>query len=192
MAVVETRRQQIDDAASALFRARGYPATSVRDIARALDLQGPSLYAHVASKEDVLWSIALRAADRFAEVQRLAEAPGPPAGRLRDLIAAHVRVVTADQAQAAVFLQEWRFLGPERRAEISHRRDAYELAVRDLIAEGVVAGAFRPVDPVVAAAALLSALNGVASWYRPAGRLAPDELAEELVDLLSAGLEVVR
>ena len=48
--MVETRRQQIDDVASALFRERGYAATSVREIARGVDLQGASLYAHVASK----------------------------------------------------------------------------------------------------------------------------------------------
>jgi AcrR family transcriptional regulator len=37
----------------------------VRDIARALDIRGPSLYAHVASKEDVLWAIVDRVASRF-------------------------------------------------------------------------------------------------------------------------------
>ena len=187
--MVETRRQQIDEAASSLFRARGYPATSVRDIARALDLQGPSLYAHVASKEDVLWSIAQRAADRFAEVQRQADLPGPPADRLRALVAAHVGVVTAEQAQAAVFLHEWRFLGAERRAEMAGRRDAYEHTVRGLIAEGVAAGVFRPVDPVVAAAALLAALNGVAGWYDPAGRHSAAHVAEAIADLFLAGLE---
>ena len=44
-----------------LFHANGYAATSVRDIAKALDIQGASLYAHVASKEDVLFSIVDRA-----------------------------------------------------------------------------------------------------------------------------------
>ena len=64
-AATETpRRLQIEEAASALFRERGYAATSVRDIAQALNLQGGSLYAHMASKEDVLWSIVTRAADR--------------------------------------------------------------------------------------------------------------------------------
>ena len=64
-----SRRQQIEDTASALFRERGYAATSVRDIAQALNMQGGSLYAHVASKEDMLWSIVVRAAERFdAEV----------------------------------------------------------------------------------------------------------------------------
>jgi len=37
----------------------------VRDIARALDIQGASLYAHVASKQDVLWSIVDRTASQF-------------------------------------------------------------------------------------------------------------------------------
>ena len=91
-----TRRQQIEDAASALFRERGYAATSVRDIAQALNLQGGSLYAHMASKEDVLWSIVNRAADRFnAEVAPLAASAAPAPSRLRQMIRAHVAVVTS-------------------------------------------------------------------------------------------------
>ena len=56
-----TRRQAIEEVASDLFRERGYAATSIRDIARALDIQGASLYAHVASKEDLLFAIVDRA-----------------------------------------------------------------------------------------------------------------------------------
>ena len=48
--VETTRRREIEAAASTLFHERGYSGTSVRDIARALDIQGASLYAHVASK----------------------------------------------------------------------------------------------------------------------------------------------
>ena len=45
--VETTRRQEIEEAASSLFREHGYSGTSVRDIARAVDIQGASLYAHV-------------------------------------------------------------------------------------------------------------------------------------------------
>ncbi len=80
------RRQQIEDAASTLFRERGYAATSVRDIAHALDMQGGSLYAHVASKEDVLWAIVVRAADRFnAEVGPIAASDRTAARKLRKM-----------------------------------------------------------------------------------------------------------
>src|SRR3954463_8445590 len=112
------RRLQIEEAASALFRERGYAATSVRDIAQALNLQGGSLYAHMASKEDVLWSIVIRAADHFnAEVAPIAtDHDRAPSERLRDMIRAHVGVVTGIQKDAAVFLHEWRFLSADRRA----------------------------------------------------------------------------
>ena len=105
-----TRRQQIENMASALFRERGYAGTSVRDIARALDIQGASLYAHVASKEDVLWSIVLRAADRFdAAVAPIAtDAQVSPAVRLARMIEAHIGVIADDLGNASSFLQEWR------------------------------------------------------------------------------------
>ena len=77
-----TRRQAIEDVASDLFREHGYAGTSIRDIARALSVQGASLYAHVTSKEDVLWAIVDRAAARFeaaADARRRAPRRAGPA-----------------------------------------------------------------------------------------------------------------
>src|SRR3954452_6649930 len=111
-----TRRQQIDNTASALFRERGYAGTSVRDIARALDIQGASLYAHVASKEDVLWSIVDDAASAFEAAADTAvkDAPATDAvDRLAALVEAHVEVVTADPERSSVFVTEWRHLSPD-------------------------------------------------------------------------------
>ena len=76
------RRREIDEVASELFHANGYAATSVRDIAQALDIQGASLYAHVASKEDVLWSIVDSSGDRVrAAADERARATRPAATR---------------------------------------------------------------------------------------------------------------
>ena len=178
------RRQQIEDAASALFRDRGYAATSVRDIAQALNLQGGSLYAHMTSKEDVLWSIVSRAADRFnTEVGPLAASGAPAPQRLREMIRGHVAVVTSAQKDAAVFLHEWRFLSDERREQMAARRDAYEALFRKVIADGIQSGNFQPVDVKLVAMAILSALNGIATWYRPDGLLNADEIADNFADL---------
>ena len=184
-----TRRQAIEDVASDLFRERGYAATSIRDIARALSVQGASLYAHVTSKEDVLWAIVDRAAGRFeaaadrAEATAEARRPGDPAEALAALVRAHVEVLTEDVDEAGVFVHEWRALGPEHRAAILQRRDAYEARFRRRIVEGMAVGAFGLTDPALASAALLSALNGVAAWYDPAGRLSADRIGDHLVDL---------
>lgn len=188
--MVETpRRQQIEDAASALFRERGYAATSVRDIAQSLNLQGGSLYAHVASKEDVLWSIVTRAADRFhAEVVPLAAAAAPAPIRLREMIRGHVDVVTTSQRDATVFLHEWRFLSADRREQMATRRDAYEASFRQVIGEGIQRGEFAPIDPKMTATAILSALNGIATWFRPDGPLSADEVADFYADLFLRAL----
>ena len=187
------RRQQIEDAASALFRERGYAATSVRDIAHALDMQGGSLYAHVASKEDMLWAIVVRAADRFnAEVGPIAVSDRTAARKLRKMIRAHVTVVTSAQKDAAVFLDEWRFLSAERRAEIAARRDDYEGLFRRAISEGVASGEFGRVDPRLTAMVILSALNGIATWYRPEGNLSPAAIADRHADLFLRALTYPR
>ena len=184
--VETTRRREIEDVASELFREHGYSGTSVRDIARALDIQGASLYSHVASKQDVLWSIVDRTATQFetaAEDALASVDASEPLARLRALVRAHVNVVFEDVGRASVFVHEWRSLGPERRARTLERRDAYEQRFRDIIEAGISSGVIAPVDPTVAAAYLLTALNGLVAWYRPDARLDPDDVADAYAEL---------
>ena len=188
--MVETsRRREIEDAASSLFHEHGYSGTSVRDIARAVDIQGASLYAHVASKQEVLWSIVERTAARFEAAADTVEAADPgsvvfgPGVHLISLVRAHVGVVTDDIERASVFVHEWRALDSGRRDEIARRRDAYEARFRAAIAAGIEAGAFGRVDPALTAAYILTALNGLVAWYRPDGRLSARDLADAYADL---------
>jgi AcrR family transcriptional regulator len=185
MIEASSRRREIDEVASELFHANGYAATSVRDIARALDIQGASLYAHVASKDDVLWSIVDGAATAFetGAERAITEAGDDPVERLAAIVETHVDVVTTDPERASVFVTEWRHLSSERRSNIADRRDAYEDRVRRVIGEGISVGAFRPTDPAIAATFILTAINGIAGWYRPDGRLTADRIADHYVDL---------
>jgi AcrR family transcriptional regulator len=187
--VETTRRQEIEDAASVLFHKHGYSGTSVRDIARAVDIQGASLYAHVASKQEVLWAIVERTAVRFEAAADAVEAADPgaaafgPGVQLVALVRAHVGVVTDDIERASVFVHEWRALDRGRRDDIAHRRDAYEARFREAIEHGIETGAFEPFDPAVTAAYILSALNGLVAWYRPSGRLPARVIADAYADL---------
>jgi len=188
--MVETsRRREIEDVASALFRQRGYSGTSVRDIARALDIQGASLYAHVASKQEVLWAIVERMATRFEQAADVVEAADPgaavfgPGVHLISLVRAHVGVLTDDIERAGVFVHEWRALDPGRREVMARRRDAYEARFRAAIRNGVESGAFAAVDPALTATYILTALNGLVSWYDPKGRLTAKAIADAYADL---------
>ena len=184
-----TRRQAIEEAASSLFSERGYSGTSVRDIARAVDIRGASLYAHVTSKQAVLWSIVERMASTFESAADAVEAADPGAltsGRcayLVELVRAHVRVITGDVERASVFVHEWRALQPDRRAEIARRRDAYEARFSSTIADGIRTGVFGAADASIASTYILTALNGLVTWYRPNGRLTAGGIADLYAEL---------
>lgn len=182
------RRLDILRAAGDLFRRRGYHATSVRDLAAELDMRGSSLYAHFGGKEELLAEIVDEAADAFLAAAEGVDAGLEPAARLRALVRAHLGVIQEHLSTATVFLHEWRFLAPERRARVVERRDAYQAHVRRAIEDGVASGAFRAPDPALATLFVLSSLNWTYQWLRPDGPLPPSELADRYADHVLAAL----
>lgn len=57
---VSTRREEILDAASALFAERGYHGASLRDISRRVGISHPGMLHHFASKETLLGAVVDR------------------------------------------------------------------------------------------------------------------------------------
>ena len=55
--LVETRRQQIIDAAVGLFIKKGFHRTTTREIAREAKFSIGTLYEYVESKEDILYLV---------------------------------------------------------------------------------------------------------------------------------------
>ena len=176
--------------AGRLFSRRGYYGTSIRDIATALRLQGGSLYAHIAAKEELLWEIVDEAAQAFLSgLEPIVRSEQPPLEKLRQAVAAHLRVVTERQDAAVVFNHEWRALSPKRRQAVLALRDAYEGLFREILAEGQRTGVFRAdLDVPLVTRFILTALNGVAVWYRPKGPLSPEQIAAAFVDWAARGL----
>lgn len=177
-------------AAVALFSRKGYHATTVRDIADQVGMLSGSLYAHIATKEDLLYAIVMQAADRFmAAIAPIADGPGPAGARLKQAMAAHVRVVAASPEAATVFLHEWKALSPERRAAVAERRAAYEAQLARIIRQGVDSGEFREIDESFVRLLVLSAVNWVYQWYKPGGPLGPGEVAERFYAIVLRGIE---
>ena len=61
------KKQIIQEAAVRLFRDKGYSATSMRDLADAVNLKASSLYNHISSKEEILKDICFENAHRFLD-----------------------------------------------------------------------------------------------------------------------------
>lgn len=184
-------RADIVAVAGRLFAERGYHGTSMRDLARELDLRGSSLYSHISSKEDLLVEVVETGAALFGRSATDALAASEdPVDQLRALVAGHVDVVLDHLDTVRTFLNEARALDEDHRARVIDVRDRYEAVFRDVIGRGVTAGAFRAdADPKVASIFVLSILNAIDRWYSDEGRLSRPELVDELMGFISHALE---
>ncbi len=184
------RRAEMVQAAARLFSERGYHGTSMQHLADALGLQRGSLYAHIGSKEELLFDVVEQGADRFLErAERALGLQALASVRLRRLLVGHIETAIEHLDAATVFLNEWRYLSADLRSIIQAKRDRYESMVRQLIEEGIAAGEFRADANVRFAARLvLSAGNWTYAWYRPGGELGPAEIGERFAELIIRGL----
>ena len=185
------RRAEMIRAAARLFSERGYHGTSMQHLADALGLLRGSLYAHIGSKEELLFEVVDAGADRFIERGlRAARAPASAASRLRALLVGHAETAIEHLDAATVFLNEWRYLSHEPRAIVKAKRDRYEAIARAIVSDGIAAGEFRrDVDVSLAARLVLSAGNWIYTWYRPDGELSPAQVGEGFADMLVRGLK---
>jgi TetR/AcrR family transcriptional regulator, cholesterol catabolism regulator len=185
------RRAELIRAAARLFSTRGYHGTSMQHLADALGLQRGSLYAHIGSKQDLLFDVVEEGAEHFlARGEEAVALEGPAAERLRALLVGHVETAAQHLESATVFLNEWRYLSPQPRAEIKAKRDAYEAMLVRIIEEGISAGDFRPdADVRFATLLTLSAGNWTYAWYKPGGDMTPRDIGERFAELIIKGLE---
>jgi TetR/AcrR family transcriptional regulator, cholesterol catabolism regulator len=186
-----SRRTEMVGAAARLFSRYGYHGTSMRHVGDALGLLKGSLYAHVGSKEELLFDVVDEGADRFLERGREAvDLDGLASVRLERFLTGHIVTAIEHLEAATVFLNEWRYLSDELREVIQSKRDAYEGLVRRIISSGKAAGEFRPdADVEMTARLVLSAGNWVYAWYRPGGVLSPEAIGRRYADLIVRGLQ---
>jgi TetR/AcrR family transcriptional regulator, cholesterol catabolism regulator len=182
------RKEEILNIACRLFSRKGYHGTTIRDISDACGILSGSLYAHINSKEDLLYEITERGASAFLNSLRpIAESADPPVEKLRQAMRAHIRVIEQNLEAATVFFHEWKALSGERLQTIREKRDEYENLWTRIIHEGIDSGQLRQMDEKYARLLILSAGNWVYQWYRPGGSQSADEIADRFVDMLLNG-----
>ena len=182
-----TRRAELAKQAARLFAERGYHGTSIGDLAKALGVQKGSLYAHIDSKQDLLFEAMQEGARAFHEALDAVPDDAPAAERIRLALRAHLRVVAVQLDVATVFVREWRYLEGERAEEFLAERRRYEERFRALFREGREVGALRTdLDDHAAVLLVLSAANWAYTWL-PAGA-DTDELADRFFAILVEGV----
>ena len=183
-------RQGILRTAASLFHQKGYDATSMSDVAAALNFSKGTLYHHFRSKDEILFHIMSHAMDITEErVISVVRGIRDPEERLRALIRLHIEVVlsVADR-EITVMLHENHPLPPALRKRINARKKDYIHFVENLAVEVQNARhGVGHVTPRAAAFALLGMINWIHQWYRPEGALRKEDLICQYTAIIFSG-----
>ena len=189
----DNRRAPLLDAAAACFRARGFHASSMREIATAAEMLPGSVYYHFESKEALLAAVYGEGVRRIsaavdAAVDAATGAGGTPRERLAAACRAHLETLLDESDYAQVVIRVLPEDVPAAAGELARHRDAYEARFRALVdaldvPDGVDRGHLRRF--------VLGALNWSRHWYRP-GADTPAQIADALLGCIAVRRNIAR
>jgi AcrR family transcriptional regulator len=175
----------------ALSNRKGFHSMSLRDLSEQSGLSMGALYSYFDSKDTLLLMILGQVVDAVD----LVLAPGnpasaPPLARLRELMARHVYLTEAMGPWFVFAFMEAKSFGRQGREMAVGSELRTEALLRDIIADGVETGAFRPIDPMMAATLLKPMLQ---DWYVKRAKyrkreIGPDDFIRGLSDMVGAML----
>lgn len=188
----DDQREMILEQAGLLFARRGYPATSMNQVAEACGLSKATLYHYYKDKYTLLVNIAEAHVTRLAAIVEEVAARGlEPEARMRELILSLVREYATAQSAHRVLTEDVKFLEPEDRQRVLDQ----ERAVVRGFAQAVVA--LRPdlgstVMGMPLTMLLFGMINWMFTWMKPEGPLGYEDMAPVVADLFLGGLPAVQ
>ena len=184
------KQKAIYDAAAMLFKDKGYSATSVRDLAKAVDLKASSLYNHIGSKEEILRHICFANARLFLEgIAKVENLAISPEAKVQALIQLHVRIATEDVTSVISFNDEWRHLSEPYLSDFVALRKEYEQKFTAILEEGMAQDLFRKIDPALALNVILSSVRWVFEWYHSKRKLNAEKIGRDIGAIILGGLK---
>jgi len=161
-----THRRLLEEALL-LFGARGFHGVSVREITDATGIRASSLYAHMESKEQLLFELVIIGHEEHHELLRhaLVEASSDPIDQLSRLVRAHVFLHATYPLLARICNRELQALSDESRVRVMDVRNASQQLMADVVERGMRLGVFHVEDLWLASAATLAMGLRIAEWW---------------------------
>jgi TetR/AcrR family transcriptional regulator, cholesterol catabolism regulator len=183
----DRRRDEVLDAAAAVFAEKGFHEATTKDIADRVGLLPGSLYYYFPSKEAAFVEVCRRRGEGFnARLTAILDAPGALAARVRAGVAQHLRHNRAELVSTIAFSQ--RALPGGAARELRALGRVYE-RLWERIFRGAVAARELPrnFDCRAATVALLALCNGAIHWYERKSPREIERIAGQFADYFLDG-----
>jgi AcrR family transcriptional regulator len=177
------------DVAAALFGERGYAATSIRDIARVLDISIATIYYYFKNKEELLFAIIKSSGnDLLLLLHESMEQFSDPVERLRHMVAGQVCMAYEKKYWVKVYVEEQVNLSKKYKDVIyKQHREIYDTYVKQF-QELKKLKRVRVEQLPIAAFAVFGMVNWCYRWFKEDRRVPLEEVARIIVDIFFHGI----
>src|SRR5688572_30769530 len=176
--------------ASAMFRQKGFPATSMRDLAEAVGIEAASLYNHIQSKSEILQEIIFRTAnDCNVHLESIDNPALSNIQKIESLIRFHVQMMLNRFDDYYVMVNEWIHLAQPYHTTFTTQRRNYVQKMEAIIEDGIRQKEMKPVLPYVAMLTILSSVRGLEFWHRSGKKISMQTIEDNMVNHLIGGLK---
>jgi len=184
-AVSRLKRERIITTAVDLFHKNGLGNTTLEAVAQRMNVTKPFIYSHFKSKEELLAEICSRGIRSSLDVlDRVVASGGSATDKLATMAHDFMLAVLENQGHIAIYNREEKHLSQESRNAINSMRREFDRKFSALLDEGVANGEFIVDDVQIASLAIGGIISWSYVWYRPDGRLTPEQTAEQIAQLV--------
>jgi hypothetical protein len=106
---------------------------------------------------------------------------------LRRLLVSHMRMLMTEPT-ALLVASELDPLKDSSYQKIMDKRRAFEVGLREILADGIAKGVFHPGDPKILAFIILGTVNWIPQWYSTRGQMGVEQICSIFLDFLLRGL----
>jgi AcrR family transcriptional regulator len=210
----ELRRREeifgsILEAAERIMIAKGFTAMAMDEVAREACLCKATVYKYIPSKGRILFEIASRSLDEIREkIRRVVDSNRGAVEKLRAVIDMIVRQYRAKSNIGNILMMDESHLKILRLVhQANHKAGSANLRkglnilrrkdldimglIAGIIADGVAAGEFRPVDPMETVSFIYALFDGLVRprfWQRGTLELSDEELSEKVFAFIYASI----
>ena len=185
-----TKKEVIVEAATRLFREKGFKAASMRDLAEAVGVEAASLYNHIQSKEELLQEICFKVANEFNHHLDTIEASNVNnIDKVKAILRFHIRQMIERYELVLVADRDWKHLSDPYLSNYHNQRRTYRKRLAGVIEKGIENGEIKTVDAPTVVLIMMHAVNGIESWHRSKEKITAKQLEENMVLIMIEGLK---
>lgn len=185
----KNRYDEIIEVATDLFAKQGYRGTSVREIAKNLNITKATLYHYFKSKEEILFSILNKVMDEaLEELKKISKLDITPEEKLKNVLKFYSKYYVAKQNDLILLVNELNSLSDNYRKILVEKEKIYLSLMKTIFDELKQVKRLKDIPLTVLAFAFFGMVHYTIYWYHPDGPIKPNELSEYFVEIFTRGI----